>query len=80
MEQFSIDKNQERLMKKFSIKMRRASGGYEKAILWSEDIDTAVESAKKQIPMGYKLTKVEEVRPTAEDLWMIEGLGWKWKE
>ena len=52
MEQSSIEKNQERLMKKFSIKMRRASGGYEKAILWSEDIDTAVESAKSRFRWG----------------------------
>ena len=69
----------QKYMKKFSIEIHRARGGYERATLWAEDSETATESAKKQVKQGYAVTKVEEVKPTTEDLWMIEGLGWKWK-
>ena len=48
-------------------------GRYKKMTLWAEDIESAVNKAKMQAPMGYAVTKVREMKPTAEELEMMES-------
>ena len=59
-------------MKKFKVELHWFKGGYKKTTLWAEDIDEAAERAKMQAPKGYAVTKVREVKATAEELEMME--------